>query len=73
MSIYITRNAAIAREWAFLAAAEAAEADEAAYVAQAAEAAAREAAYEAFYALTPEEQQRAMDEAYGLYDTIYDY
>lgn len=73
MSFIMTRTAAIRYELAQVAHDAASAVQEAEEAAAAAYWARREAEHAAFDALSPEEQQRAVDEAYGLYDTIYDY
>ena len=64
MSLYITRTAAIAREWAFVAADAAAEA---------ARDAERAAEMASFLGLSEAEKAAYIDRSYGLYDTLYDY
>ena len=73
MSLYITRTAAIAREWAFVAADAAAEAAEAAAAAEAARDAERAAEMASFLGLSEAEKAAYIDRSYGLYDTLYDY
>lgn len=69
----MTRTAHLADERAQMAADADSAAREAAEADRLAREAAADAAYAAFEALTPEAQRRAVDESYGLYDTIYDY